>query len=182
MFGRLAGYEDVNEGDRLCRDPAMQWIVGDRAISVSADSASQIGRFETQWLSRADYLENLAPSGRTLRRVYQKEVLRCRSGITDSFGGAMLRAVASGIIQSSSDSRAGGQCWQSACLRSAARADAPAKLLAGACLSDYISLTRVPGNLPRLQTNWISTWSKGSEGCGPTKSCETEMLASVVKP
>lgn len=72
-----------------------------RAISVSADSASQIGRFETQWLSRADYLENLAPSRRTLRRVYQKEVLRCRSGITDSFGGAMLRAVASGIIQSS---------------------------------------------------------------------------------
>ena len=68
------------------------------------------------------------------------------------------------------------------CLRSAARADAPAKLLAGACLSGYISLSRVPGNLPRLQTNWISTWSKGSEGCGPTKSCETEMLASVVKP
>jgi hypothetical protein len=54
------------KGNRLCRGPAMQWIVGDRAISVSADSASQIGRFETQWLSRADYLENLAPSGRTL--------------------------------------------------------------------------------------------------------------------
>jgi hypothetical protein len=31
-FGRLAGYEDVNDADRLCRDPAMRWVVGDRAI------------------------------------------------------------------------------------------------------------------------------------------------------
>src|SRR5271169_3818087 len=32
VFGRLAGYEDVNDADRLCRDPAMRWVVGDRAI------------------------------------------------------------------------------------------------------------------------------------------------------
>ena len=25
VFGRLAGYEDVNDADRLCRDPAMRW-------------------------------------------------------------------------------------------------------------------------------------------------------------
>ena len=24
VFGRLAGYEDVNDADRLCRDPAMR--------------------------------------------------------------------------------------------------------------------------------------------------------------
>src|SRR4029077_756624 len=29
VFGRLAGYEDVNDADRLCRDPAMRWVVGD---------------------------------------------------------------------------------------------------------------------------------------------------------
>ena len=33
VFGRLAGYEDVNDAERLCRDPAMRWVVGDRAIS-----------------------------------------------------------------------------------------------------------------------------------------------------
>ena len=33
VFGRLAGYEDVNDADRLCRDPAMRWVVGDRAIT-----------------------------------------------------------------------------------------------------------------------------------------------------
>jgi hypothetical protein len=32
VFGRLAGYEDVNDADRLCRDPAMRWVVGDRAV------------------------------------------------------------------------------------------------------------------------------------------------------
>src|SRR4051794_2874486 len=46
VFGRLAGYEDVNDADRLRRDPAMRWVVGDRAISGSAASASQMGRFE----------------------------------------------------------------------------------------------------------------------------------------
>ncbi len=29
VFGRLAGYEDVNDADRLCRDPAMRWVVGE---------------------------------------------------------------------------------------------------------------------------------------------------------
>jgi Transposase DDE domain group 1 len=30
VFGRLAGYEDVNDAERLCRDPAIRWVVGDR--------------------------------------------------------------------------------------------------------------------------------------------------------
>jgi hypothetical protein len=34
VFGRLAGYEDVNDADRLCRDPAMRWVVSDRAITA----------------------------------------------------------------------------------------------------------------------------------------------------
>ncbi len=41
VSGRLAGYEDVNDADRLCRDPAMRWVVGDRAITGAAASASQ---------------------------------------------------------------------------------------------------------------------------------------------
>src|SRR5260370_6940250 len=58
VFGRLAGYEDVNDAERLCRDPAMRWVVGDRAITGFAASASQMGRVETKWLCRA---QNLAP-------------------------------------------------------------------------------------------------------------------------
>jgi hypothetical protein len=42
VFGRLAGYEDVNDAERLRRDPAMRWIVGGKAASGCAASASQI--------------------------------------------------------------------------------------------------------------------------------------------
>src|SRR5712675_1593818 len=43
VFGRLAGYQDVNDADWLCRDPAMRWVVGDRAIQGAAASASRRG-------------------------------------------------------------------------------------------------------------------------------------------
>src|SRR5262249_11695294 len=43
VFGRLAGYEDVNDAERLRHDPAMRWIVGGKAAQRSAASASQMG-------------------------------------------------------------------------------------------------------------------------------------------
>jgi Transposase DDE domain group 1 len=58
-FGRLAGYEDVNDAERLCRDPAMRRVVGGRAIRGYAASANQMGRFETKWLSRPENLATL---------------------------------------------------------------------------------------------------------------------------
>jgi hypothetical protein len=69
VFGRLAGYEDVNDADRLCRDPAMRWVVGDRAVTGSAASASQMGRFETKWLSRPENLtlSPICPAGGSTR-------------------------------------------------------------------------------------------------------------------
>src|ERR1700730_14229553 len=48
VSGRVAGYEDVNEADRLGRDPAMRWVVGGRAVMDQAASTSQMGRFETR--------------------------------------------------------------------------------------------------------------------------------------
>src|SRR5262249_33628615 len=51
VFGRLAGYEDVNDAERLRHDPAMRWIVGGKAAHGRAASPSQMGRFETQWLA-----------------------------------------------------------------------------------------------------------------------------------
>jgi hypothetical protein len=50
----------VNDAERLCRDPAMRWVVGDRAIEGTAASASQMGRFETEWLTRPENLAALA--------------------------------------------------------------------------------------------------------------------------
>jgi DDE family transposase len=74
VFGRLAGYEDVNDADRLCHDPAMCWVVGDRAISGSAASASEMGRFETKWLSRPENLTALADlSGQWIEKVRRRQ-------------------------------------------------------------------------------------------------------------
>src|SRR5215472_9253760 len=36
VFGRLAGYEDVNDAERLRHDPAMRWIVGGTAAQSNA--------------------------------------------------------------------------------------------------------------------------------------------------
>ena len=73
VFGRLAGYEDVNDAERLCRDPAMRWVVGDRAITGAAASASQMGRFETEWLTRPENLVALADlPGRWIDKVHTR--------------------------------------------------------------------------------------------------------------
>src|SRR5580693_4010597 len=73
VFGRLAGYEDVNDADRLSRDPAMRWVVGAPAITGSAASTSQMGRFETEWLTRPENLIALADlPGRWIDKVHTR--------------------------------------------------------------------------------------------------------------
>ena len=73
VFGRLAGYEDVNDAEQLCRDPAMRWVVRDRAIQGAAASASQMGRFETEWLTRPENVTALADlPGRWIVKVHTR--------------------------------------------------------------------------------------------------------------
>ena len=71
VFGRLAGYEDVNDAERLRHDPAMRWIVGGKAAQGRAASPSQMGRFETQWLAAPANLSSLADlSGKWIELVH----------------------------------------------------------------------------------------------------------------
>jgi Transposase DDE domain group 1 len=73
VFGRLAGYEDVNDAERLCGDPAMRWVVGGGAPMGRAASASQMGRFETEWLARPENLAALADlPGQWIDAVHQR--------------------------------------------------------------------------------------------------------------
>ncbi len=59
VFGRLAGYEDVNDAERLSRDPVMRAIVDRKGLAGVAASSSQMGRFETTWLASDDNLAAL---------------------------------------------------------------------------------------------------------------------------
>ena len=73
VFSRLAGYEDVNDADRLSRDPVMRQLVGDRAVKNGAASASAMGRFETEMLTQSDNLAALADlPGRWIDAVHDK--------------------------------------------------------------------------------------------------------------
>ena len=59
VYGRLAGYEDVNDAERLRIDPAMRRVVGGRAKAKEAASTSEMGRFETEMLSSRKNLKAL---------------------------------------------------------------------------------------------------------------------------
>jgi len=91
-FGRLGGYEDVNDAERLGRDPAMRWIVGGRAVTKQAASASQMGRFETEFLATDDNIAALAElSGAWIDRVHDRQppkkvVLDMDSSVSPTYG------------------------------------------------------------------------------------------------
>lgn len=73
IFSRLAGYADVNDADRLCRDPVLRQLVGGRAVKHGAASASAMGRFETEILTQPDNLAALADlPGRWIDAVHDR--------------------------------------------------------------------------------------------------------------
>jgi hypothetical protein len=74
VFGRLAGYEDVNDAERLACDPAMRAIVGREGLDRAAASSSQMGRLETEWLATDANLEALTDlSGAWIDRVHERK-------------------------------------------------------------------------------------------------------------
>ena len=92
VYGRLASYEDVNDADRLGRDPAMRWIVGGKAVERGGASTSQMGRFETELLANNENLAALADlSGMWIDRVHDHDpprrvVLDMDSSVSPTFG------------------------------------------------------------------------------------------------
>src|SRR5262249_56937213 len=84
VFGRLAGYADVNDAERLRHDPAMRWIVGGKAVVGRAASPSQIGRFERNGLlqTRTFLLLPTCPAnGSTLCMAADRPAASCSTWI-----------------------------------------------------------------------------------------------------
>ena len=59
VYSRLAGYEDTNDAVRLAIDPAMQAVVGGRAMEKQAASTNTLSRFETEVLVSGENLRCL---------------------------------------------------------------------------------------------------------------------------
>src|SRR5215831_14193256 len=92
IYSRLAGYEDVNDAERLCLDPAMRTVVGGRAKDHTAASTSEMGRFETETLSTKENLKHLMNlSGQWIDQAHRhrkltKLVLDMDSSVSETYG------------------------------------------------------------------------------------------------
>ena len=92
IYSRLAGYEDVNDAERLRVDPVMRHIVGGRAVDRHAASTSQVARFETDVLCHPDNLSALMNmSGQWVDRIRQRRptgklILDMDSSISPTYG------------------------------------------------------------------------------------------------
>ncbi len=92
VYGRLAGYEDVNDADRLRVDPAMRRVVGGRAKEKEAASTSEMSRFESKMLSSSENLTALMNlSGTWIDSVHEcssldKLILDLDSSVSETHG------------------------------------------------------------------------------------------------
>jgi hypothetical protein len=94
IYSRLAGYEDVNDAERLCVDPAMRHVVGGRASQPEkqAASSSEVGRFVTETLSTQRNLTALMKlSGRWIDMVQRRKplkqlILDMDSSVSETYG------------------------------------------------------------------------------------------------
>ncbi len=79
ILSRLAGYEDVNDAERLCVDPAMRRVVGRRANQPEKQAAlsSAVGRFETETLrSKSNLTALMKLSGQWTDQVNRRQPLK----------------------------------------------------------------------------------------------------------
>src|SRR5262249_41783957 len=92
IYSRLAGYEDVNDAERLCLDPALRTVVGGRAKDIQAASTSEMARFETETLSTKENLKHLMDlPGQWIdqahrRRKLTKLILDMDSSVSETYG------------------------------------------------------------------------------------------------
>ena len=94
VYSRLAGYEDVNDAQRLAVDPAMRHVVGGRAAQADNEAASMsvVGRFETEMLSERRNLTALMNlSSQWIDKVHRHKPLRelildMDSSVSETYG------------------------------------------------------------------------------------------------
>jgi hypothetical protein len=66
VYSRLAGYEDVNDAERLSQDPAFRLIGSEKVLQRGAALTSRLQSFETEVLTRPENLAGLAALNREL--------------------------------------------------------------------------------------------------------------------
>ena len=96
VYSRLAGYEDTNDAVRLARDPAMQAVVGRRALEKQAASTNTLSRFETEVLTTRENLKGLHHLNakwvdRAMMRTRQQRIILDMDSSESPVGGSRLQ-------------------------------------------------------------------------------------------
>jgi hypothetical protein len=92
IYSRLAGYDDLNDAERLAVDPTMRQVVGGRATKKQAAQTSQMGRFETDVLTQPANLAALMDlSAQWIDQVQQRKptdriILDLDSSVSETHG------------------------------------------------------------------------------------------------
>jgi len=66
VYSRLAGYEDVNDAERLSQDPAFRLIGSEKVLERGAALTSRLQSFQTELLTQRENLAGLARISRDL--------------------------------------------------------------------------------------------------------------------
>jgi hypothetical protein len=66
VYSRLAGYEDLNDAERLSQDPAFRLIASEKVWDRGAALTSRLQTFETEMLAEAENFAGLATLNRAL--------------------------------------------------------------------------------------------------------------------
>ena len=66
VYSRLAGYEDVNDAQRLSQDPTFRLMGSERILERGAALTSRLQSFETELLTQAENLKGLSRINREL--------------------------------------------------------------------------------------------------------------------
>jgi Transposase DDE domain group 1 len=77
VYSRIAGYEDVNDAERVSQDPTFRLIGSEKTWDRGAALTSRLQTFETEMLAEEDNFRSLAPINREL--IAKAEATR-RSG------------------------------------------------------------------------------------------------------
>ena len=77
LYSRLAGYEDVNDAERLAQDPTLRLIGSEKIWERGAALTSRLQSFETEVLARGE--KQTKPASETAKRA----AMRLEGGFVD---------------------------------------------------------------------------------------------------
>ena len=163
IYSRLAGYDDTNDAVRLSQDPAMRVIVGWQGSERKGASTSEMGRFETEFLTQEDNLKGLARINtqwveRAMAHTLHRRVILDMDSSESPVHGQQEGAAYNGHFEC--------VCYHPLFLFNQFGDCEAAKLRSGCCF-----VLTPPSPSWRYTIIWKQETSATPSGCGPTRCC-----------